>query len=185
MNQNIFRSCACALALALLCACQTQQTITQSDTSQTVLKQGSLVYVAVPEKPGRDDERSYEGSDYQTAEACAKAFKQYAEVTLGRESQNLENALASARARKCDYMVKPEIRIWEDNPTEWNGERDRLEVDVETFETATGKTISRVVLKGKSRLMTFGDRPERMLIGFFEPHAAKLFGVKLSSAPGK
>lgn len=169
---------ACWVGIWVLVGCQTQQSSIQLNSITTVLKNGSSLYVAVPERPGRDSERAYEGSNYQTAEACATSFRQHAQVRLGREPENLEKALASARNGKCDYLVKPEIRIWEDNPTEWNAERDQLEVDVETFETATGKAISRVVLKGKSRLMTFGDKPERMLTGFFDSHAAELFGAR-------
>jgi hypothetical protein len=169
---------AVLLGIWVLVGCQTQRTAITLNPIQAVLRNGSSLYVAVPEREGRDDERAYTGSNYQTAEACATAFRPHAQVVLGREPENLEKALASARNGKCDYLVKPEIRIWEDNSTEWNGERDQLEVDMETFETATGKSISRVLLKGKSRLMTFGDKPERMLIGFFDPYAAELFGVR-------
>lgn len=146
-------------------------------TGKSALRQGAKVYIAVPEKPGHDDERAYPGSEFQTAEACARAFKEYSEVVMGRESQDMQKALDSARAEKCQYMAKPEIRAWEDNPTEWNGERDVMEIDLETFDVETGRPLSRVYLKGRSRWMTFGDKPERMLNGFFDTHVAGLFGA--------
>ncbi|MGV3774682.1 MAG: DUF4823 domain-containing protein [Verrucomicrobiales bacterium] len=155
------------------------------EPAANVLKRGSLIYVAVPEQLGRDGERAYRGSDFQTAAACAEAFNNYSEVVLGRTPENLEAAMQSAQAANCAYLVKPEIRIWEDNPTEWTGERDDLEIDVETFEVSTRKTVARAILKGKSRIMTFGDKPEGMLNGFFEPHAAKLFGEQVAEDVGK
>ena len=166
------------ITMTMLCGCANIQTTTRFSGPGAALRSGSTLYVGVPEHAGRDEERTYPRSSAQTAEACAKTFQQYAQVTLGREPENLQQAFASATAAKCDYLVKPEIRAWEDNPTEWNGERDVLDVDVETFEVATGKSISRAALKGRSRLLTFGDKPERLLAGLFEPYSAELFGTK-------
>jgi hypothetical protein len=170
------RKAVIALLLVIIaCSCKTQQAINNLGPTTTLAKDSSL-YIAVPKHPGRDSERSYEGSNFQTAEACMNAFRPYEKVRLGREPQNLEEALTSARSFAADYLVKPEIRVWEDNPTEWNGEPDVLDVDIEVFDVKSGKSVSRSLLKGKSRWMSLGDKPERMLIGYFEPYAAQLFG---------
>jgi hypothetical protein len=134
------------------------------------------MYVSIPEAKGRDEERTYEASDFQTGAACAAAFKKYGAVTLGHEPEPLDKAFASAEAARCSYMVKPSIRMWEDNPTEWNGEPDDLEIELEVFEVGSKESLSRVSLKGKSKVATFGDKPEDMLPGFFDEYAAELFG---------
>ena len=166
------------LFLVFLSGCKTKQSIDRLGPKKATLIPASRIYVAIPEKPGRDEERVYEASHFRTAEACAKAFRQYGKVKLGRHPETWQEALTSARNEGCNYLVKPEIRVWEDNPTEWTGERDELEVDVEIIKTATGETVSRDLLKGRSRWMTLGDKPERMLEGFFEPLAAELFKGK-------
>jgi hypothetical protein len=165
------------LITGILSGCQTKQTVTKFEKSEIHLNRPSTVYVAIPEHPGRDSERTYPGSDFQTAEACAQAFGKFAQVKLGRRAENVKQSLSAARDEKCDYVIKPEIRVWEDNPTEWTGERDELEIDLEIIDAASGNTISRSALKGKSRWLSGGDKPERMLIGFFEPYVAELFGA--------
>jgi len=93
MTHMIIRFFALITA-AMLCGCANIQTTTRFSAPGAALKSGSAVYVSVPEHPGRDEERSYPRSSVQTAEACATAFKPYAQVTLGREPENLQQALA-------------------------------------------------------------------------------------------
>lgn len=162
--------------MATFSGCSTKQTITRITRPASPLSPGKPMYVSIPEAKGRDEERTYDPSDFQTATACAGAFRKYGPVTMGRQPERLETAMASAKASQCFYLVKPTIRMWEDNPTEWNGEPDDLEIEIEIFAVANSESLARANLKGKSKWATFGDHPEDMLPGFIEPYAAELFG---------
>lgn len=166
------------LFVTMLCGCKTKQAITKLKMPATPLAVGKPMYVSVPEAKGKDEERTYEPSDFQTATAVAGAFKKYGAVTMGREPETQAKALSSAAASSCVLLVKPTIRMWEDNPTEWSGEPDDLEIELEIFDVASKESLARANLKGKSKWATFGDHPEDMFPGFFEPFAAELFGDK-------
>ena len=170
------RTLSGVVTVALLCGCHTKETITRLKMPAAPLPVGKPMYVSIPEAKGRDEERTYEPSDFQTGTAVAAAFGKYGTVTLGRAPEVQEQALASAEAAKCFYLVKPTIRMWEDNPTEWSGEPDDLEIELEVFQVASKESLSRVNLKGKSKWATFGDHPEDMLPGFFDEYTAELFG---------
>ena len=180
LSAAIFKQGFLGLVLVTaMCGCKTKQAVTKFKMPAAPLAIGKPIYVSVPETKGKDEERTYQGSDTQTATAVAGAFKNYGTVTFGREPEAQEKALGSAAAAQCVYLVKPTIRIWEDNPTEWNGEPDELEVELEVFDVAGKESLARASLKGKSKLATvLGDKPEDMLPGFFEPFAAELFGDK-------
>ncbi|MDB6058052.1 MAG: hypothetical protein JWO95_1896, partial [Verrucomicrobiales bacterium] len=162
----------------LVCGCKTKQTITRLKMPAAPLAIGKPMYVSVPEAKGKDEERTYEPSDFQTATAVTGAFRNHGPVTMGREPETKDKALASAAAANCVLLIKPTIRMWEDNPTEWSGEPDDLEIELEIFDVASKDSLARANLKGKSKWATFGDHPEDMLPGFFEPFAAELFGDK-------
>jgi hypothetical protein len=164
------------VVLTTLCGCSTKQTITHIKTPLTPLSIGKTIYVSVPETKGRDEDRTYEASDFQTATACAGAFRKYGAITMGKQPETETIAIASAQAAGAFYLVKPTIRMWEDNPTEWSGEPDDLEIEIEVFEVSKKESLARANLKGKSKWATFGDHPEDMLPGYIEPYAAELFG---------
>ena len=164
------------VAMLSLCGCSTKQTITRIKVPSMPLVVGKPIYVSIPESKGRDEERTYEPSDIQTATACAGAFRKYGTITMGRQPESQDSAIASAVTAGAFYLVKPTIRMWEDNPTEWSGEPDDLEIEIEVFEVSSKESLARANLKGKSKWATFGDHPEDMLPGYIDPYAAELFG---------
>lgn len=163
-------------ATLLLTGCEATHSQMDLVSKPAPLNIQSTVYVAVPE-PGRDEERVYEASGFQTAQAFTKAIGELGKVKMGRAVENLDAAIASARADNCNYVLIPRIQIWEDNPTEWNGEPDDLQIDAELVTVDTKETISRVLLTGKSPWASVkADKPEAMLAGMAAPYARKLFG---------
>jgi hypothetical protein len=164
-----------AMAALLLTGCATKLSHTALVPQRAPLKPEHVFYVAVPE-PGRDEERVYEASSIQTAQAFTQAISAHAKTKMGRQPETLEKAINSASAEACDFLILPTIRMWEDNPTEWNGEPDDLKIEVETVDLKTKETVSRVLLSSKSKWATFGDKPEEMLPEIAAPFAKTLFG---------
>lgn len=68
------------------------------------------------------------------------------------------------RKSEFKYLVYPTILHWEDRATEWSALPDRVEVKIDLIETATGKLLDSVVIRGKSGLATLGgDHPQDLL----------------------
>jgi hypothetical protein len=68
------------------------------------------------------------------------------------------------RKSEFKYLVYPTILHWEDRATEWSALPDRIEVKIDLIETATGKLLDSVVIRGKSGLATLGcDHPQDLL----------------------
>jgi Domain of unknown function (DUF4823) len=68
------------------------------------------------------------------------------------------------RKSEFKYLVYPTILHWEDRATVWSALPDRVEVKIDLIETATGKLLDSVVIRGKSGLATLGgDHPQDLL----------------------
>jgi Domain of unknown function (DUF4823) len=68
------------------------------------------------------------------------------------------------RKSEFKYLVYPTILHWEDRATEWSALPDRVEVKIDLIETATGKLLDSVVIRGKSGVATLGgDHPQDLL----------------------
>ena len=128
-----------------------------------VLNRKIPAYVAVP-ADGVDDHGAYQGSGLKVAVAIQAAFAQKIQTVLtGGEHQSLDASLATARSKAIGYLFYPTIVQWEDNPTEWTGEPDRIQIKIELLDVSSGNAIYSTMFTGKSKWMTFGNVPEEML----------------------
>ena len=104
-------------------------------------------------------------SGKKTAQALSEAFAKHAKgVRVGKQFEEVPEALATARQANCQYLVSPTILRWEDHTTEWTGRRDRIEIKVELIEVSSGDLLYATLLQSKSRWMTDGgDAPQDLL----------------------
>jgi hypothetical protein len=122
------------------------------------------VYVAVPEN-GRLQDKLYEKSGGQTADAIVVAIRQHEQnVVRGTAPESVADALAHARAGNLACVVYPTILHWEDRATEWSTMPDRIEIQLDILDAATGATLDSDTLTGTSKFWTWGgDHPQDLL----------------------
>lgn len=90
--------------------------------------------------------------------------------------QDMTSALDSAKSKKVDYLVYPEILHWEDRSTEWSGKSDLVTIKIQILDVKSGETISAATIDGKSGLWTFGgDHPQDLLPTPIQEYFSKLF----------
>jgi hypothetical protein len=95
---------------------------------------------------------------------------------LGRQVETRTEAIATAAKHNCTYLVFPTIRRWEDHSTENTGIRDKMELQIEVIDPATGEVLHGAVIHGKSRFFSDGgDDPKDLLHEPIDKFAASLF----------
>lgn len=166
------------LSVLLVLGCADSHKLTRSSGSQSVvsLQPQASAYVAMP-TDGRYGRTVYTGSGAMTAQVIASAFAPYLQkVSTSTKTEELEQAMASAKAGGFTYLFYPQILHWEDRATEWSGKSDIVAVKLSVLSTKTGELLDSVVIEGKSGLSTFGgDHPQDLLPKPMSQYAASLF----------
>lgn len=128
-------------------------------------------------RDGSYQHQYYDGSGSMVTSELVKALKAHGSDARAASSHGtLEDYVSHARAASLDYLVIPEIQHWEERATEWSGKPDRIEVELTLVEVASGRTLDRTVVSGKSRWMTFGgDHPQELLPVPLAQYADALF----------
>src|SRR4051794_839478 len=122
------------LALALL-GCADTHRITRMDgvESAVSLQRQTSAYVAVS-TDGRYGSIVYSGSGATVTQIVASAFGQYLKkITMGTRTEDLDQALASAKAGGFTYLLFPQILHWEDRATEWSLKPDVATVKISIY----------------------------------------------------
>lgn len=150
--------------IVILLGCADTHKLIKHQAEGLVIRSDDTIYVAVPSN-GVYGERRYSSSGMNTAQIIYSEFSKHANsVKVGRTNEQFAEALATAREDKRVYLIFPTILHWEDRATEWSSIPDKVEVKIEVVDTASGKTVSSVVLSGKSGLATLGgDHPQDLL----------------------
>ncbi len=174
---RVRRAVLATLATASLSACGSSRSASPITTLGDRLRSDALVFVAVP-SDGRYGSTTYAGSGEAVASSLQAALLHHASrVERGTAYQDLNNALATARAQGADYAFVPVIVHWEDRATEWSGLPDRIEVIVTVHDAQSGRILARSSLKGRSSWWTpGGDQPQDLLAGTTADLVDGLFG---------
>jgi hypothetical protein len=98
-------------------------------------------------------------------------------IIPGTENSYLRyyDALKSARAHDCDYIVYGEIVRWEDHSAVFDGVPNRAEVRISIIDTTKGKTVDTAVLSGESRRVYSGNPPQELLTIPVERYLSSMF----------
>jgi len=153
-----------AMALVTGCAHTYGTSRTYTDMPKPKLATDGNAYLALS-KPGAIGKKIYPQSGMMTSEEIRKALTHYMpQVVVGGQPENYDTALASARRVKARYLILPEIQQWEDHPTEWTGQPDRIAVKIRVIDVTSGDLLDAVDISGISRWFTFGgDHPQDLL----------------------
>jgi Domain of unknown function (DUF4823) len=137
---------------------------------------GDSIYIAVP-RDGVYGVRTYQGSGLITSRILFGSFSKRARrVEVALSYQSFGDSLQFARKSEFKYLVYPTILHWEDRATEWSALPDRVEVKIDLIETAMGKLLDSVVIRGKSGLATLGgDHPQDLLPKPVDEFVSSLF----------
>lgn len=165
-----------SLLVALGGCADTHQTIRAGNSTVAPSKQ-ETAYVGVPADGSYTGGMSYPGSGGLTAQLVAAAFSPYlARVTVAAKREDFDAALKATQSGGHQYLLYPEILLWEDRATEWSGRPDQVSVKVSVVRADTGAILDSVVVSGKSGILTFGgDRPEHLLPKPLADYAATVF----------
>jgi hypothetical protein len=158
------------------CAHTYEQIKVGDSTPYQKLKADGSVYIMVPED-GKYGTYTYPGSGSTTAQVIRAAFEKHVNrVQLSPEKENPEIGFIKARNQGFTYLVRPMILRWEERALEWAGNPDRVEIKIIVMDAASEAIIDSVVIKGKSKCLTFGgDHPQDLLPEPIDEYVASLF----------
>jgi hypothetical protein len=172
------KTALCLVSILFMWGCaHTYQQIDVGDSaSHPKLTSDGSVYILVPDD-GKYGTYAYPGSGSTTAQVIRAAFEKHVNrVQIAPEKENVEIALIKARNQGFTYLVHPMILHWEERATEWSGKADRVEVKIIVMDAASEAIIDSVVIKGKSKWLTFGgDHPQDLLPEPIDQYVASLF----------
>lgn len=151
------------LVATVLVGCKSTSQIQSYQPPPKPLSREAGVFMAV-----RGDAYDEPGSGMLAVKTLQKAFDGYASRTqLSGAPVSVAADLTNAAAAKCAYLVDPTIVKWEEEPTEWTGKPDVLEMKVQLLQVPEGTVLSSAVFNAKSKWMTLGgDHVEHLLQPF-------------------
>lgn len=140
------------------------------------IQAGQSLYMALA-RDGAYGEHHYPGSGLMLSQAIATPLlKRLTRVELARHTENLNEALSSARKGGYDLLCYPQILHWEDRATEWSARSDKVTVKLTLFEVASANALRSALIEGQSGLATFGgDHPQDLLPAPLEAFTDSLF----------
>ena len=102
------------------------------------------------------------------AKTLQNAFQTYATRTqLSGSPVPVSVDITNAAATNCAYLVDPTIVKWEEEPAEWTGKPDVLEMKLQLLQVPDGAVVSSAVFSAKSKWLTLGgDHVEHLLQPF-------------------
>jgi len=140
------------IASTLLAGCKSTLQIQSYHPPANRLDPHGGVFIIVP--PDAYDEP---GSGMACATTFLEAFRPFADrIKLSDEVAILGVHLTNAAAQGFSYVLDTKIYRWEEEPTEWTGKPDSLDVGVRLLQAADGRTASETRFDGKSKWATFG-----------------------------
>jgi hypothetical protein len=172
------------LAAILLLAGCAEQNISSIRPRSNPLSSSASVYVSISQN-GQFENHTYSNSGRQTSLIIADlARDRFANVEIAEALQSQEESLACARALKCSYLIRPLITNWEDHNTPWTGIQDRAEVELRTFDVASGATLDIGRVQAIGTFFTFvNDRPEDLLAEPIKKYLNFLIGIAPLPSP--
>lgn len=162
--------------LSLLSACADVTKVNEITSQSFKLNKMAAAQIALPSN-GSYGDKAYPSSGAMTQAAILNAMsKHMVKVETLKAVQDMTSALDSAKSKKVDYLVYPEILHWEDRSTEWSGKSDLVTIKIQILDVKSGETISAATIDGKSGLWTFGgDHPQDLLPTPIQEYFSKLF----------
>jgi hypothetical protein len=175
---RLFIICATLLITGTACQNTYREEVVTPQATAAPLSSKNRIYVAMPED-ALDKKEAVPGSGKRTALALRDAFLRHTKfVQVATVPETRSDVLEHARQLGADHVAYPTILEWKDRPTEWTGVRDRLALQIDIIDAATGETIRSTKIHGTSRWMTDGgDAPQDLLADPVDKFVRSLFRV--------
>jgi len=160
------------LCVALITGCTASYQQSELTEPTVKLDPSKAVTIATPDD-GWYEDKEYKNSGQMTASAVRAEFAKHATQTDISETCAQVDCVD---AQTYGYLVVPTILHWEDRVTEWSGKADRLEIQLQVYDVASGTEIANATLQGKSKWATFGgDHPQDLLEAPVTEYVAALY----------
>jgi hypothetical protein len=179
MHMKALKSIALALVAVWLVGCQSTLRVVNYQPPKEKLKPSDGILIVVP--PDAWDEP---GSGEKCAKTMVEAFRQYCQrMKLSDEIADLDIQIKKAADEGFVYVLESQLHKWEEEPTEWTGEPDAMDVELRIYQSRDGGLVTQTRLNGKSKWATFGgDQVEHLLKPLAERWVRSLYeGGEFSS----
>lgn len=155
--------CIGTLAIALS-GCASKQRVDALQPPASRLSPQASFYVVKP-KDAQYANELYPGSGEMTALASVGALARHVgKIEQAQETEDLSQAIASAKKRGLTHVLEPMILHWEDRATEWSGIPDKITIKYSVYDVQSGQSLSSGVVSASSKWATFGgDHPQDLL----------------------
>lgn len=140
------------------------------------LEPGASVLIGLPLDGVFDGKFAY-NSGYLTADAVATALHRHTEAAKTAETAETREVYETqANARSLDYLIVPEILIWEDRNTRRWGIPDAVLVQLLLVDVRNGSVLDTTKISGTSRTsISWNDQPQDLLEAPLEAYASRIF----------
>lgn len=124
------------------------------------------------------------GSGNAIAQAISSAFsKRLMRVEVSDSVENLSTGLSKAKSGNFTYLVSSKINRWEDHVTEWNGELDRIQMELTVYDVQTDAILDSIALEGNGTWFTLGGyHPQNIVKKQLDSYGESLFGPERASS---
>lgn len=167
---------AALVATSSACAHSYDTTYRSGPDGPANLERGASVLVGLALDGVFDGKFAYE-SGIQTANAIATALQPHSDsVTIASSAETREVYDAQAKQASIDYLIVPEILIWEDRNTQRWGIPDRVLVQLVLVDVNSGSVLDTTKISGTSRTsLSWNDQPQDLLPVPLEAYASRIF----------
>ncbi|MCB1125815.1 MAG: DUF4823 domain-containing protein [Verrucomicrobiae bacterium] len=167
-----FWSLVIAVAATPLVGCKSTYHVQQYQAPGSLLRPEEGVFIIVP--PDAYDEP---GSGLKCAETLLEAFRPHCQrLTLSDEVTVLGTHLTNAIHQGFTYVLESDVFSWEEEPTEWTGKSDFLNIELRLLSPPDGRVVSKARFDARSKWATFGgDHVEDLLKPFANAWVGALY----------
>lgn len=118
------------------------------------------------------------GSGNAIAQEISSAFsKRLMRVEVSNSIEDLSVGFNKAKSGNFTYLVSPKINRWEDHVTEWNGELDRIQMEITIYDVQTDAILDSIAIEGNGTWFTFGGyHPQNIVRKLVDEYGESLFG---------
>ena len=101
-------------------------------------------------------------------------------VEIAPEGEKIDDGLKKAKDAGFTYLINSGITRWEDHPTEWTGQMDQIDLQMDIHDVQAGRIIDSVEFTGHGTWMTFGGYHPQNIVRYEIPeYVSSLFSVNV------
>lgn len=163
-------------AALMLSGCAGVQYDRLSKEQKPTLDPAGSAYILVPDNAMYFTKECL-GSGKATGGVIYSNFSKHLKhVEMAPEGEKLEDGLKKAKDSGFTYLVDSKILRWEDHVTEWNGQMDQIELQMDIHDIQLSRLIDSVKFIGHGTWSTWGGyHPQHILKKTMPEYVDSLF----------